>query len=306
MNITNKKHNLTIGIFIFIAIGFVISFSSISCQNRKGKNIETRINQTVAVILVGRHIVNRSVELFGSVYGDLQVTISPKIAGRVTQIVKPEGSTVSQSDTILFILNDIPGMDYRPGPVISPIAGIVGKVYVEVGQSVSPMTTVATVSNYSNNVRVKAPISDQDLPYVKKGANAEISITALPGLVFQGRVSNVSTVVDQMSGSATVEITIPNLDHKLIPGMAASAKLTLEQKNDVIALPNAALFTNGSSKVLIVQDGVAHMKEIKLGLVGNDYTEVLSGLAGGEKAVTIGKERVSDGDKVNTIEESAE
>jgi hypothetical protein len=48
------------------------------------------------------------------------------------------------------------------------------------------------------------------------------------------------------------------------------------------------------------------MKEIKLGLVGNDYTEVLSGLTGGEKAVTIGKERVSDGDKVNMIEESAE
>jgi multidrug efflux pump subunit AcrA (membrane-fusion protein) len=109
-----------------------------------------------------------------------------------------------------------------------------------------------------------------------------------------------------MSGSATVEITIPNRDTKLIPGMAANAKLTLEQKNDVIALPNAALFTNGSSKVLVVQDGVAHMKEIKLGLVGNDYTEVLSGLTGGEKAVTIGKERVSDGDKVNMIEESAE
>jgi hypothetical protein len=88
--------------------------------------------------------------------------------------------------------------------------------------------------------------------------------------------------------------------------MAASAKLTMEQKNDVIALPTVALFTDGSSKVLVVQDGVAHMIEIKLGLIGNDYVEVLSGLAGGEKAVTIGKERVSDGDKVNMIEESAE
>ncbi len=302
----NKKYNLFKGILISITIGLVISTLSISCQNRKGKNIETRINQTVAVITVGRHIVNRSVELFGSVYGDLQVTVSPKIAGQVIQIKKPEGSTVSQGDTILYILNDIPGMDYQPGPVLSPISGTVGKVNVEVGQNVSPATTIATISNYSNNVRVKAPISDQDLPYVKKGANAEISITALPGLVFQGRVSNVSTVVDQMSGSATVEITIPNLDHKLIPGMAASAKLTLEQKNDVIALPTAALFTDGSQKVLVVQDGVAHLKEVKLGLIGNDYAEVLSGLAGGEKVITVGKERVSDGDKVKTIEESVE
>jgi multidrug efflux pump subunit AcrA (membrane-fusion protein) len=227
VNFRNKKYNLIPGIFVFITIGLVISFLSISCQNKKGKNIEIRTNQTVAVITVGRHVVNRSVELFGSVYGDLQVTVSPKIAGRVTQIVKNEGTTVSQGDTILFILNDIPGMDYQPGPVLSPISGTVGKVYVEVGQAVSPVTTVAAVSNYSNNVRVKAPISDQDLPYVKKGANAEISITALPGMVFQGRVTNVTTVVDQMSGSATVEITIPNRDTKLIPGMAANAKLTL-------------------------------------------------------------------------------
>lgn len=306
MNFRNKRYNLTQGIFVFIKIGILISFLSISCQNKKGKNIETRINQTVAVITVGRHIVNRSVELFGSVYGDLQVTVSPKIAGRVLQIVKSEGSTISQNDTILFVLNDIPGMDYRPGPVLSPISGVVGKIYVEVGQAVSPMTTVATIANYSNNVRVKAPISDQDLPYVKKGANAEISITALPGMIFQGRVTNVSTVVDQMSGSATVEITIPNIDHKLIPGMAASAKLTLEQKNDVIALPTAALFTDGSQKVLVVENGIAHMKDIKLGLIGNEYAEVLIGLAGSEKVVTIGKERVSDGDKVNMIEESAE
>jgi multidrug efflux pump subunit AcrA (membrane-fusion protein) len=306
VNFRNKNNNLIKGIFTFITIGLAISFLSISCQSQKGKKVETRINQTVAVITVGRNIVNRSVELFGSVYGDLQVTVSPKIAGRITQIVRPEGSTVNQGDTILYILNDIPGMDYQPGAVLSPISGTVGKINVEVGQNVSPATTIATISNYSNNVRVKAPISDQDLPYVKKGANAEISITALPGMVFQGKVTNLTTVVDQMSGSATVEITLPNHSHKLIPGMAASAKLTLEQKNDVITLPNAALFTNGSSKVLIVQDGIARMKEIKLGLVGNDYTEVLSGLAGGEKAVTIGKERVSDGDKVNVIEESAQ
>ena len=272
----NKSNNLLKGILVFIVAGILISTLSISCKMQKGTRTENRITQTVAVVTVGRQTVNRSVDLFGSVYGDLQVNVNPKIAGRVTQIVKPEGSPIKQGDTILYVLNDIPGMDYQPGPVLSPISGIVGKVYVEVGQSVSPMSTVANISNYSNNVRVKAPISDQDLPYTKKGARAEITVTAMPGQVFYGTVTNLTTVVDQMSGSATVEITIPNQDKKLIPGMAASAKLTLEQKNDVIALPNAALFTDGSQKVLVVQDGIAHLKEVKLGLIGNDYAEVQS------------------------------
>jgi multidrug efflux pump subunit AcrA (membrane-fusion protein) len=301
----NKKYNLLKDVFVLVITGLLLTLST-SCQKQRAKRSETRITQTVAVVTVGRNTVNRSVELFGSVYGDLQVNVTPKIMGRVTQIVKPEGSTISQGDTILYILNDIPGMDYQPGPVLSPISGIVGKIYVEVGQSVSPATTVANISNYSNNVRVKAPISDQDLPYVKKGAKAEISVTAIPGKVFNGTVTNLTTVVDQMSGSATVEITIPNHDKKLIPGMAASAKLTLEQKNDVIALPNAALFTDGSQKVLVVQDSIAHLKEIKLGLIGNDYAEVLSGIGSGEKVITVGKERVSDGDKVQTIEESVQ
>jgi multidrug efflux pump subunit AcrA (membrane-fusion protein) len=306
VNIRNKNNDPMKRIFIFITIGLLISTLSISCQNRKGRNIETRINQTVAVITVGRHIVNRSVELFGSVYGDLQVNVTPKIIGRVIQIVKPEGYSVKQGDTILYLLNDIPGMDYKPGPVISPISGTVGKIYVEVGQNASLNMPVATVASYANYVRVKAPISDQDLPYVKKSAKAEVSVTALPGMVFEGVVTNLTTVVDQISGSASVEITVPNQEHKLIPGMAASVKLTLEQKNDVVVLPNAALFTDGSNKVFVVDNGVAHIKEIKLGLVGNEYAEVVSGLNGGEKVITVGKERVSDGDKVRTIEESAQ
>lgn len=285
-----KKYIAIIAIFLTAVI--------ITC-GPKGKQTDKKTTHTVAVVQVNLNTVIRTVELFGSVFGDLQVTVYPKIMGRVTQIVKPEGSNVNQGDTILFILNDIPGMDYRPGPVLSPIAGVIGKIYVDIGQSAVQSMPVASVAEYSNNIKVKAPISDQDLAYVKKGARALVSVAAIANGTFEGKVTNVSSVIDPMSGSALVEITVPNLSKTLIPGMAADVRLVMEEKNNVTALPLVALFTDGFSKVLVVDNNnIARFREIKTGLIGNELVEIKSGINVGEKVITTGKERVGDGDAV--------
>jgi multidrug efflux pump subunit AcrA (membrane-fusion protein) len=297
----DMKHLLNKTLILLVGLSMMVTLVNCSGQ---GKKQDKKTTHTVKVITVSQNAVSRSVDLFGSIYGDLQVTVTPKIAGRVTQIVKPEGSKVNENDTILFILNDVPGMDYKPGPLLAPISGTVGKIYADVGQMVAPAMPVALIAQYSDNVKVKAPISDQDLPYVQKSAVAKISVSALANSIFEGRVTNISTVVDQMSGSATVEITVPNQNKKLIPGMACSINLLLEQKGDVIALPLLALFTDGFSKVLVVDNNnTARFRNITVGLVGNEMVEIKSGLNIGEKVITTGKERVGDGDVVTIAEE---
>ncbi len=282
----------------------IATVAIVGCRNQRTAQ-EKRTAQAVEVITANLGTVTRSVTLYGTIYGSSQVTIYPKITGRVTQIVKPEGSIVNEGDTILYILNDIPGMDYKPGPVLSPIAGIVGKVYVDIGQTAAPTMPVATVANYAERVKVKAPIADQDLPYVKLNAIAQISVPTLGNEIFYGKVSNVSSIIDPMSGSATIEITIPNPEKRLIPGMACSINLLLEQRTNVIFLPFNALFSDDYSKVVVVdKDNTGRFREIKVGLIGDKYVEIKSGLEIGEKVVTTGKERLSDGDKVIPIETS--
>ncbi|MCX7785688.1 MAG: efflux RND transporter periplasmic adaptor subunit [candidate division WOR-3 bacterium] len=298
---TNSRRTIKIILYAICYMLFA-TISLISCRNQRTAQEKKNI-QAVEVITVNIGTVNRSVTLYGAIYGSSQVTIYPKIAGRVTQIVKPEGSMVNEGDTVLYILNDIPGMDYKPGPVLSPIAGIVGKVYVDIGQSVAPQIPVATVANYTEQVKVKAPISDQDLPYVKKGTTAQVSVTTLDNEIFSGTVTNISSILDPMSGSATIEITIPNQNRRLIPGMACRVNLLLEQKKDVITLPLTALFSNNYTKVLVVdKDNIARFREIKVGLMGDELVEIKSGLAIGEKVITTGKEWISDGEKVIPIE----
>ncbi len=277
------------------------------CGARGGKGkTEERLVQSVEVATVKLDTVMRTVQLLGTLQGDQQAMAMPKIAGKVTEIVSPEGSRVSEGDAIALVVNDVPGMDYKPGPVRSPVSGVVGKVYVEVGQTVSPATPVAAISSFTDRVKVKASISDADLPFVKTGAAAQVSVSAIPDRTFSGRVSQVSPIVDPMSRSATVEVSLANPGGRLIPGMTVSVRLTLERKTGVPAIPASALFTDGRSRVVVVENKTAKFREITTGLVGDELVEVVSGLAPGEKIATTGKERVKDGETVNPVEAKSE
>lgn len=258
--------------------------------------------QTVAVVTAELTTVTRTAKLLGTIQGEKQAMAMSRIVGKVTRITRNEGAWVNEDDPIAWVVNDIPGMDYKPGPVRAPISGYVGKVYVEVGQTIAPTMPVASVANYSRRVRVKVSISDQDLRFVNKDAEATVTVSALTDTVFTGRVTRVSPVLDPMNRTATVEITVENKDRKLVPGMACSVGLLLERHADVVAVPVTALFTNGLEQIVVVDNDTARFREIETGLAGNELVEVVSGLAAGESVATTGKERVKDGEHVRTIE----
>jgi multidrug efflux pump subunit AcrA (membrane-fusion protein) len=272
----------------------------------KGRGKAEKESATVAVETVARDTVIRTTDLIGTLQGSEQVSVLPKLAGRVTEIAKPEGSSVKAGDPIIYVVNDIPGMDYKPGPVLSPIDGVVGKVSVDVGQNVSPATSVATVASYSNQVKVVAPVSDADLPYVKLGSAASVQISALPDQTFTGHVTKVTPIVDATSRAATVEITVPNSQHRLVPGMTAGVRLVLERRENVVALPLAAIFSTDQTKIVVVDGTTAHFRHIVTGLVGDDKAEAVSGINVGEKVATTGKERVEDGQTVRPVEAGAQ
>ena len=260
----------------------------------------------VAVVTADTGTVIRSTNLVGTLVGEQQVTVMPKVAGRVTEIARAEGSYVKAGDPILYIVNDIPGMDYKPGPVLSPIDGVVGKVNVEVGQSAAPGMPVATVASFSDRIRVRAAVSDADLPYAKVGSTADVSVSAIPDQVFSGRVTQVSPMVDAASRSATVEVTLSNSQHRLVPGMTASVRLVVERREHVVAVPLSALFSTDKTRAVVIDGTTARSRPIQTGLVGDDLVEIVSGIQPGDKVATVGKERVQDGETVRPVEAGAQ
>ncbi len=284
-------------IALIVEICLLIALGACNGTRQRAQILPPAVN----TITVERRNVTRSIQLFGILSGEQQVIVTSKITGRVTEIVKPEGSKVLEDEPIAYVVNDIPGMDYKPGPVRSPIAGVVGKVYVEPGQMVSPAMPFAAIARFSDRIKMKAAVSDADLPYIRRGAKATISFSAFLDTVFTGVVTQVAPMLDPQSRSATVEITIPNAN-KLVPGMAGMARLIVEEKRDVVAVPIAALFTTDESLIVVIERDTARFRNITIGVRGDEWVEVTGGLEPGEKVATIGKERVKAGEKVTAVE----
>jgi len=275
----------------------LVSFPGCGPRGRE----ETRAVQAVAVVPARRATVIRTTSLIGTVVGDRQAAAIAKTAGRVTSIARPEGSRVAENEPVLHIINDIPGMDYRPAPVRAPVAGVVGKVYVEVGQTVGPGTPVAMIADYSTRVRVRAGVSDADLQHVRVGAAGAIAVPAWPDTTFTGRVTKVTPVLDPLSRTASVELVVDNPGRQLVPGMSASVRLVLEELAEVVAVPLTALFPDGEVRIAVVTDSIVEMRTIETGLRGDRLVELRSGIREGETVITTGKERVGDGDRVRPV-----
>jgi len=282
-----------------------ICLALVACTGPGGKSRrpEARLVQSVQTHTVKLDTVVRTVQLLGTLQGDQQAMAMPKLAGKVTAIVRPEGSAVSEGDPIAYVVNDVPGMDFKPGPVVAPVSGTVGKVYVEVGQSVAPGMPVASVASYGVRVRVKVNVSDQDLRFVKTGARGAVTVAALPDETFTGTVIRVTPVLDPMSRTATAELVVENRGRQLVPGMACAVKLVLERREAAVALPLTALFSDGSKRIALLDGTTARFRPVELGLAGDRAVEVVSGIQPGEKVITTGKERIKDGDEVKPVED---
>lgn len=125
----------------------------------------------------------------------------------------------------------------RDSYIISPMNGFVVKKFVEVGETVSPMSSLVKISNLSS-VNVIIYVSEAELGKIKLGQIAEITIDTYPDKKYEGKVTyispeaeftpkNIQTKDERTKLVFAVKIEIPNKDFDLKPGMPADAKIIL-------------------------------------------------------------------------------
>ncbi|CAG5073125.1 putative efflux pump periplasmic linker TtgA [Dyadobacter sp. CECT 9623] len=185
--------------------------------------------------------------------------------------------------------------------IVSPMAGVVDMVNVKVGETASPGMGVVRIVNLSN-LKVSAKVSDTYAASVKKGDEV---IVKFPDLKkeYKARVSFVSTTVDPLSRTFTIEANLPsNKDIK--PNMMANVQI-----NDAISKNALAIDQNyvqstekGNVVYVAVTEGnkkIARAREVKTGLSYNGKIEILSGLTAGDQLITLGYQEVSDGQPIS-------
>ena len=110
-----------------------------------------------------------------------------------------------------------------------------------------------------DKLKVMANVSEQYYPAVKVGQKVDIAVDIFPGETFEGKVSRINPVLDAQTRTFGVEITIPNANERLRPGMFARTTFSMGERESVM-IPDQALQKQvGSSEryVYVIKDGVA-------------------------------------------------
>jgi len=201
---------------------------------------------------------------------------------------------VARNDQALRLLGlqseaDIDRFDGRV-LVVSPIAGSIIERHVTDGQFVQadsmPIIAVADAST----VWVMGDVFERDLHLVTAGDEATITTTAYPGERFMGRVNYVSDVIDPMTRTAKVRVSVPNPRSRLKPEMFASIALGVGASSPTLTVPASAVFTENGHSWVYVSTRAGHFARRSIEVDQDEGADrrVLNGLRPGDRVVTAG------------------
>lgn len=170
----------------------------------------------------------------------------------------------------------------------APLDGIVLEKMVLEGTYVQPGMNLYRIADLSH-LWIIADIYEYEAPLVKVGQEARVSFAYEPGESFTATVNYIYPVLDPTTRTIKVRLAAKNPHLKLKPDMFANVEITAISGKR-LAIPTEAVLDSGLRKIVYVEKkpGVYEMRDVKLGVSGELYVEVLSGIRKGEKVVTSG------------------
>ncbi len=180
----------------------------------------------------------------------------------------------------------------------SPIDGVVTAKNEEEGNLFTQIPILEIMQ--MDRLKVKVNISEQYFASVKKGTPVSLSVDLYPGESFPASVSLVYPAIDPMTRTFTAEVTIPNPDGRLRPGMFARCTINMGDKAAVMVPDVAVQKQVGSNErfVYVIQNGIAHRRSVGPGRLIGDRMDILSGIEAGEQVAVTSFSRLGDGTEV--------
>jgi HlyD family secretion protein len=226
-------------------------------------------------------------------------------------------ATIEQKQSALDAANI--SLDYTQ--IKSPVAGTVILRNVTAGQTVASSLTTPTlflIAQDLTQMQVDVNVSESDIGQVRAGEDASFTVNAFPARIFTGKVKEVRQSPQSVQNVITydVVVAVANADLALRPGMTASAKIVVDQRDDALRVPSKALryqpsgvpsgaeHTGGAATVAAdapgtrgrvwgLRDGKPVPVSVRAGLDDGTNTEVLSGKLTAGDTVILGESSAS-------------
>lgn len=195
--------------------------------------------------------------------------------------------------------------------IVSPVDGTVVSRNVTMGQTVAASfqtPTLFLIATDLARMQVDANVSESDIGGVRVDDKAVFTVDAFPHRMFHGVVKDVRQSPQNVQNVVTydVVVSVDNSDLALKPGMTAATRIVIDERADVIRVPNAALRyrpalpvggnADEPARLWLLRDGEPTAVAVVTGLDDENFTEIVSGdvkpgdrLVTGEQAVTGGR-----------------
>ena len=186
--------------------------------------------------------------------------------------------------------------------LLAPISGIVTARNYDKGDMTGGLPVI--VIEQIRPVKIMINVSEGLFAKVKKGMKVYISLEAYGDEQFVGSISRIYPTINNATRTFQAEVTIPNNDERVRPGMFARVTLPYEKNNRVVAPDRAVnkLMGSGDRYVYVLEaDGTARYSKVTLGRRLDSEWEILSGLQSGETVVVKGQTALTNGCKVNVM-----
>ena len=216
----------------------------------------------------------------------------------------------------LYAVGGVSKADFDNAKMALEVAETQYKNIMENTQLLSPIEGIVTARNYDNGdlyagaailtveqikpVKLIVNVSENYYSRVKKGDKATITLDALPGETFTATVSLKYPTINASTHTFPVELSLPNKDEKVRPGMFARAQINFGTEDHVVVPDVAVVKQPGSGErfVYVYNNGKVSYVKVELGQRLGDAYELLGGLPDGATIVTAGQGRLTDGAEV--------
>jgi multidrug efflux pump subunit AcrA (membrane-fusion protein) len=173
----------------------------------------------------------------------------------------------------------------------APINGIVVEKMAVLGQMAEAGMRLYRLADLSI-VWVQAQVYEEDLPFLRLGQEADVSLSYLPDRTFKGRITYIYPTVDEKTRTARVRMEFHNPGLFLKPGMYATVQVRAKLAPSALLVPDSAVLRSGDKDTVFValEGGKFEPRTVALGpRAQNNKYQILSGLKEGDRVVTSGQ-----------------
>ena len=260
-------------------------------------------NQTRTISVAAQQVqinsINKIYPATSVIEAKKSYNVVSKTEGILNDILFKESSFVKKGDKLFSILSTSSIGEIL---ITAPFDGYVGLTDYKLGDKLKNGDLLLTLDDMSS-MKAFIYLPEKILPQISGDIKYIASSKLFPDQKYFGVISNIDQRVNRDSRTIRAYAIIENINNNLRPGLMLNIDIILDEIEATMLIPEESVLTSKDySYVFVIEENIAKLKQVNLGISSNGMIQILSGINSEDKVVTLGHEKLKDGSKIKIIE----